>query len=72
MLVTRDVTERQEAVIAGTVKLVGTRTSEIVESVMRLLEDPDEYDQMALAHNPYGDGSTCRQIIEALVTCFNV
>ncbi len=72
VLVTRDVTERQEAVIAGTVKLVGTRTSEIVESVMRLLEDPDEYDQMALAHNPYGNGSTCKQIIEALATCFNV
>lgn len=72
VLVTRDVTERQEAVISGTVKLVGTRTSEIVENVMRLLDDPDEYHGMALAQNPYGDGSTCGQIIEALATSFHV
>lgn len=56
VLVMRDTTERPEAVDAGTVKLVGTDEAAIVREANRLLEDPAAYEQMAHAHNPYGDG----------------
>ena len=63
VLVMRDTTERPEAVEAGTVKLVGTDKAKIVESVCVLLEDKGEYNKMALAHNPYGDGKACERIV---------
>lgn len=66
VLVMRDTTERPEAVDAGTVRLVGTDTQEIVRQVTRLLKDEDEYQVMSRAHNPYGDGKACEQILAAL------
>jgi UDP-N-acetylglucosamine 2-epimerase (non-hydrolysing) len=56
VLVTRNTTERPEAVVAGTVRLVGTNQDKIVEESIQLLDDSTVYEQMAHAHNPYGDG----------------
>lgn len=66
VLVMRDTTERPEAVSAGTVKLVGTDPVVMEDSVMELLENQDLYKKMAEAHNPYGDGTACQQIINFL------
>ncbi|ENU64141.1 non-hydrolyzing UDP-N-acetylglucosamine 2-epimerase [Acinetobacter lwoffii] len=66
VLVMRDTTERPEAVDAGTVKLVGTDAALIQQSVIELLENSSLYQTMAAAHNPYGDGAACTQIIEVL------
>lgn len=67
VLVMRDTTERPEAVTAGTVRLVGTDTDVIVAEVSRLLTDQAAYDEMSVAHNPYGDGKAVARILEALV-----
>jgi UDP-N-acetylglucosamine 2-epimerase (non-hydrolysing) len=56
ILVMRDKTERPEAVEAGTVRLVGTDRNRIVSEAVRLIEDSEAYQSMALVHNPYGDG----------------
>ncbi|MEA3587702.1 UDP-N-acetylglucosamine 2-epimerase (non-hydrolyzing) [Pseudidiomarina sp. 1APP75-27a] len=66
VLVMRDTTERPEAVDAGTVKLVGTDTRIIVDSVNQLLDDKNLYSEMSRAHNPYGDGKACQRIIDVL------
>ncbi|HAV5431790.1 UDP-N-acetylglucosamine 2-epimerase (non-hydrolyzing) [Acinetobacter baumannii] len=66
VLVMRDTTERPEAVDAGTVRLVGTDVSTIEKSVSELLENTSVYNTMAAAHNPYGDGTSCQQIIDFL------
>jgi UDP-N-acetylglucosamine 2-epimerase (non-hydrolysing) len=62
----RDTTERPEAVDAGTVKLVGTDASAIIENVDILLKDSLVYDKRAQAHNPYGDGRACERIVKSL------
>jgi UDP-N-acetylglucosamine 2-epimerase len=62
VLVMRDTTERPEAVAAGTVRLVGTAHNDIVNETLALLKDEVVYQRMAIAHNPYGDGSACRLI----------
>ncbi|WP_227370529.1 non-hydrolyzing UDP-N-acetylglucosamine 2-epimerase [Halomonas sp. M20] len=67
VLVMRDITERPEAVDAGTVRLVGSNLESIVSEVSRLLNDGSAYDQMIIAHNPYGDGHACQRIISVLV-----
>jgi UDP-N-acetylglucosamine 2-epimerase (non-hydrolysing) len=66
VLVTREKTERPEAVEAGTVKLVGTDEDRIVSEATRLLDDPAEYARMTRIHNPYGDGQASRRISEIL------
>lgn len=66
VLVMRDTTERPEAVLAGTVKLVGTDESSIVTEISRLLDDAKAYERMSYAHNPYGDGLACQRILDAL------
>jgi UDP-N-acetylglucosamine 2-epimerase (non-hydrolysing) len=66
VLVMRDTTERPEAVTAGTVKLVGTDRNKIVQELTDLLDKEDLYNEMAKAHNPYGDGTACSKIVEAL------
>jgi UDP-N-acetylglucosamine 2-epimerase (non-hydrolysing) len=66
VLVMRDVTERPEAVEAGTVKLVGTDTKRIVAEAERLLDDVRAYRRMSRAHNPYGDGRASRRIVKEL------
>jgi len=68
VLVMREVTERPEAVDAGTVRLVGANRDRIVASVAELLEDNASYKTMARAHNPYGDGKACERIISVLRT----
>ncbi len=62
VLVMRDVTERPEAVEAGTVRLVGTDTARIVGAAMRLLDNEAAYRLMSHAHNPYGDGRAAERI----------
>ncbi len=64
VLVMRDTTERPEAVEANTVKLVGTNIDSIVSETQLLLDDPKQYEKMARAHNPYGDGNACQKIVK--------
>jgi len=64
VLVMRDVTERPEAVEAGTVKLVGASKANIISSIDLLLNDEALYTKMSQAHNPYGDGKACDRIVE--------
>jgi UDP-N-acetylglucosamine 2-epimerase (non-hydrolysing) len=66
VLVTRETTERPEAVDAGTVKLVGTNSERIFNVTANLLDDDAVYSSMAMAHNPYGDGKAVARIMEAL------
>lgn len=63
VLVMRDTTERPEAVEVGTVKLVGTSQQTIIEQVNLLLNNQHEYEKMAGAHNPYGDGTAVDRIL---------
>ena len=64
VIVTREVTERPEAVKAGTVKLIGTDADLLIAEVTKLIEDKKYYNTMARAHNPYGDGKACAKIVE--------
>ncbi len=66
-LVLRDVTERPEGVEAGVLQLVGTDTDRIVKAVHSLLDDPDAYQKMARAVNPFGDGYAADRIVQALI-----
>ena len=66
VLVMRTVTERPEAIDAGTVELVGTDRKRIVAGVERVMGDPEVYKQMSRAHNPYGDGKAVARILGAL------
>ena len=63
VLVMRDLTERSEAVEAGTVQLVGAKRDQIFSGVSKLLNDENYYLDMSRAHNPYGDGTACEIII---------
>jgi len=67
VLVMRDVTERPEAVAAGTVRLVGTSASAISEQSRRLLDDAAAYKSMSRAHNPYGDGQASGRIVKEIL-----
>src|SRR5678815_4413945 len=67
VLVLRETTERPEGVEAGTLKLVGTETDQIVREATRLLDDPVAYAEMARAANPYGDGHAAERIIGGLL-----
>ncbi|MGO5160746.1 MULTISPECIES: non-hydrolyzing UDP-N-acetylglucosamine 2-epimerase [unclassified Bilifractor] len=66
VLVMRDTTERPEGIAAGTLKLVGTSEDTIYKEFTRLLDNKDEYDKMAHAANPYGDGHACERIADVL------
>jgi UDP-N-acetylglucosamine 2-epimerase (non-hydrolysing) len=68
VLVMRDVTERPEGVNSGTVKLVGTQPSSIIEEVSKLLNSKAEYEKMSKAINPYGDGNAAKRILSAIKT----
>ncbi len=65
VLVMREVTERPEALEAGTVRLVGTESARIVGEVSALLDDAALYREMSRAHNPYGDGKASERIAAA-------
>lgn len=67
VLVLRQITERPEAVEAGTVKVIGTERQIIVNEISRLLDDQAEYGRMARAVNPYGDGRASERIVAALL-----
>ena len=67
VLVTRDTTDRPEALSAGAVELVGTDTERLVARAARLLDDPAAYVAMSFARNPYGDGHAAARIVEALI-----
>ncbi|MGP5210964.1 non-hydrolyzing UDP-N-acetylglucosamine 2-epimerase [Psychrobacter alimentarius] len=71
VLVMRETTERQEAVEAGTVKLVGTHHATIVTEVSNLIENEALYSKMSEAHNPYGDGKASQHIADTIVDFFN-
>lgn len=66
VLVMREKTERPEAVVAGTARLVGTSRERIVAECCRLLDDRQAYESMARAHNPYGDGHASARIGAAI------
>jgi UDP-N-acetylglucosamine 2-epimerase (non-hydrolysing) len=66
VLVMRETTERQEAVEAGTVKLVGTHAPTIVAEVSNLIENEPIYEKMSKSHNPYGDGQASQRIVETI------
>jgi UDP-N-acetylglucosamine 2-epimerase (non-hydrolysing) len=66
VLVLRETTERPEGVEAGTLKLVGTDTQQILREANHLLDDPVARAKMAKAANPYGDGHAAERIIRAL------
>ncbi|HTT84941.1 MAG TPA: UDP-N-acetylglucosamine 2-epimerase (non-hydrolyzing) [Rhizomicrobium sp.] len=66
VLVLRSVTERPEAVSAGTVKLVGTDTDKIVAEASALLDNEASYRDMCRKHNPYGDGHASKRIVASL------
>lgn len=66
VLVMRDTTERPEALVSGTVRLVGTDYDTIVTEVSTLLDDVEAYETMSHAVNPYGDGQACRRIADVL------
>lgn len=66
VLVMRDTTERPEGVTAGTLRLVGTSENSIYEWFTRLLDNSEEYEKMAHAVNPYGDGHACERIADIL------
>jgi UDP-N-acetylglucosamine 2-epimerase (non-hydrolysing) len=66
VLVMRGETERPEAVLAGTVKLVGFDKNKIVSEVFKLLDSSNAYTQMSKAHNPYGNGLAAQRIVKFL------
>lgn len=66
VLVMRDTTERPEALVSGTVHLVGTDYDKIMIEVSTLLDNATTYEKMSKAVNPYGDGQACRRIADVL------
>lgn len=66
VLVMRDTTERPEALVSGTVHLVGTDYDKIMNEVSTLLDNATAYEKMSRAVNPYGDGLACRRIADVL------
>ncbi|WOY89767.1 UDP-N-acetylglucosamine 2-epimerase (non-hydrolyzing) [Ligilactobacillus murinus] len=70
VLVLRDTTERPEGITAGTLKLVGTEYENVKREMTALLEDENQYQQMAQAKNPYGDGQASRRILDAIAYHF--
>lgn len=72
VLVLRTETERPEAVEAGTVKIVGVETADIIEFAMEILNNKDKYEKMSKAANPYGDGLASKRIVDAILYRFGI
>lgn len=70
VLVMRDTTERPEGVEAGTLKLVGTSEEGVYHGFRELLENPEAYEKMSKAVNPYGDGTASKKIVDILTKDF--
>ena len=71
VLVLRKTTERPEGVDAGAAKIVGTNFESVYENAARLLKNPDVYDSMSKAVNPYGDGQAARRTAQAILYHFS-
>lgn len=71
VIVLRDTTERPEGVEAGTLKLAGTDENVIFGMIDELLSDSEQYDKMAAAVNPYGDGFASKRIADAIIAKFS-
>lgn len=71
VIVLRDTTERPEGVEAGTLKLAGTDENVIFNMIDELLSDKEEYEKMARAENPYGDGHASERIADAIIAKFS-
>jgi UDP-N-acetylglucosamine 2-epimerase (non-hydrolysing) len=67
VLVMRETTERPEAIVAGTVKIVGTNVDKITSSITELLKNEAVYKQMSEAYNPYGDGRAWEKIVRWII-----
>ncbi len=67
VLVMRDTTERPEGILAGTLKLVGTKEQSVYEGTKQLLSNREEYEKMKNAPNPYGDGQASKRIAQAIL-----
>ena len=72
VLVLRDETERPEAVEAGCALLIGASRQAIISHVLRLSSDEVTYRKMSLTLNPFGDGTSCQQIVDILARSFSV
>lgn len=72
VLVTRDVTERPEALESGTVRLVGCDAGRIAAGLAEILGDEAELERVSRAHDPYGDGHACERIVEACARTLGV
>ena len=72
VLVLRDTTERPEGVEVGTLKLVGTESEKVKKEMEELLDNDAEYQRMAQAKNPYGDGKAAERILDAIAYYFGV
>jgi len=72
VLVLREITERPEAVEAGTVKVIGTNSEDILRETRQLLDDKTAYESMARSINPYGDGKSSQRIIVILKNYFGM
>ena len=72
VLVLRKVTERPEAVEAGTAEVVGTQSKTIVDATVALLENKGKYERMVQTINPYGDGNASKRIVERLLKEINI
>lgn len=66
VLVVRNVTERQEGVEAGTLKLIGTDENVVYKNFKQILEDKELYKKMSKSVNPYGNGQSSQQIVDVL------
>ena len=71
VLVLRKTTERKEALEAGTVKLIGTQTNEIINKTRELILNREKYEKMSSAENPYGDGKSSERILKACLDELN-
>jgi len=67
LLVMRHVTERPEGVDAGVARVVDVTRDSIIDGALRLIENPEEYQRMARAGNPYGDGKASERIVARLL-----
>lgn len=70
VVVLRDTTERPEGISAGTLILAGTEEEEIYKITKKLIENKSEYDRVAKAKNPYGDGTASKQIVDLIIDKF--
>ncbi len=71
VIVLRDTTERPEGVEAGTLKLAGTDENVIYSMIDELLTSDEQYEKMARAQNPYGDGFASKRIADAIIAKFS-